>query len=86
MLGRIAAALFAAVLLIGSAAAQSPSVSLEGKVKQPQHFTLDALKKLPAQHADVTFQTDRGPVTASFTGVLQLGHARISSSSGSTAI
>jgi DMSO/TMAO reductase YedYZ molybdopterin-dependent catalytic subunit len=69
MLARIAAAIAAAVLLAG-AAAQSPSLMLDGKVKQPKHFALDDLKKLPAQHADVTYQTDRGPMTASFTGVL----------------
>jgi hypothetical protein len=65
-----AAALVAAMLLAGPAVAQSPSFSLEGKVKTPKHFSLDDLKKLPAQHADVTYQTDRGPMTASFTGVL----------------
>src|SRR5580692_9927962 len=70
MLTRVAAAVVAAILLAGSAAAQSPSLTLDGKVKQPQHFALDDLKKLPAQHADVTYQTDRGPVTAKFTGVL----------------
>jgi DMSO/TMAO reductase YedYZ molybdopterin-dependent catalytic subunit len=70
MLVRVAAAVVAAVLLAGAAAAQSPSLTLDGKVKQPQHFALDDLKKLPAQHADVTYQTDRGPMTANFTGVL----------------
>ena len=70
MLIRVAAALVVAVLLAGSAAAQSPTLTLDGKVKHAQHFVLDDLKKLPAQHADVTYQTDRGPVTASFTGVL----------------
>src|SRR5580704_4745144 len=65
-----AAAFVVAVLLAGSAAAQSPSFSLEGKVKTPRHFSLDDLKKLPAQHIDVTYQTDRGPMTASFNGVL----------------
>jgi DMSO/TMAO reductase YedYZ molybdopterin-dependent catalytic subunit len=70
MLARVAAAIVAAALLAGSAAAQSPSLALDGKVKQPQHFTVDDLKKLPVQHTDVTYQTDRGPVTANFTGVL----------------
>ena len=65
-----AASLIFVLLLAGTAAAQSPTVGLEGKVKTPRHFSLDDLKKLPAQHADVSFQTDRGPVTASFTGVL----------------
>jgi DMSO/TMAO reductase YedYZ molybdopterin-dependent catalytic subunit len=70
MLVRVAATVVAAVLLAGSATAQSPSLTLDGRVKQPQHFALDDLKKMPAQHADVTYQTDKGPVTASFTGVL----------------
>ena len=65
-----AATLVFALLLAGAAAAQSPSLGLDGKVKTPWRFSLEDLKKLPAQHADVTFQTDRGPVTASFTGVL----------------
>lgn len=69
-LARVAAAVVAAVLLAGSAAAQSPSLTLDGKVKQAQHFALADLKKLAVQHADVTYQTDRGPVTANFTGVL----------------
>ena len=43
---------------------------LEGKVKQPQRWTLEDLKKMPAEHADVSYQTDRGPARASFTGVL----------------
>jgi DMSO/TMAO reductase YedYZ molybdopterin-dependent catalytic subunit len=65
-----AAALVVAVMLIGPALAQSPGFLLEGKVKTPRHFSLDDLKKLPPQHSDVSFQTDRGPTTASFTGVL----------------
>ena len=69
-LARAAAAVAAAVLLAGPAAAQAPTLTLDGKVKQPRHFALADLKKLLAQHADVTYQTDRGPVTASFTGVL----------------
>ena len=75
MLTRAAAAVAVALLLIASAAAQNaaptqaPVLTLGGKVKNPQHWTLDDLKKMPAQHADVSFQTDKGPVTASFTGV-----------------
>jgi DMSO/TMAO reductase YedYZ molybdopterin-dependent catalytic subunit len=65
---RIAAAIVVALLVAAPAAAQS--LSLDGKVKQPRSFTLDDLKKMPAQSADVSFQTDRGPVSAHFTGVL----------------
>src|ERR1700688_2539113 len=69
MFPRIAAAILAGLLLIAPAAAQSPSLSLEGKVKQPQHWSLDDLKKMQAEHADVSYQTERGPVPASYTGV-----------------
>src|ERR1700676_3890165 len=64
------AAILAGLLLIAPAAAQSPSLSLEGKVTQPQHWSLDDLKKMQAQYADVSYQTEHGPVTASYTGVL----------------
>ena len=72
---RAAPAFAFALLLIAPAAAQNaaptqtPVLTLDGKVKNPQHWTLDDLKKMPAEHADVSFQTDKGPVTASFTGV-----------------
>jgi DMSO/TMAO reductase YedYZ molybdopterin-dependent catalytic subunit len=70
MLRRAGAAIVALLLVVGSVAAQSPVLLLEGKVKQPQHWTLDDLKKMPAEHAKVSYQTDRGVVTANFTGVL----------------
>jgi DMSO/TMAO reductase YedYZ molybdopterin-dependent catalytic subunit len=70
MLLRAGAAIVAAWLLIAPAAAQSPDLSLEGKVKTPQHWTLDDLRKMPAEHADVSFQTERGRTQSSFTGVL----------------
>lgn len=66
---RLSAALVGVVLLIGSAAAQAPNLTLDGKVKQARHWTLGDLHNMPAQHAEVTYQTDRGPVTAGFTGV-----------------
>jgi hypothetical protein len=64
---------FCAILalpLAGSAAASDATVSLTGKVVHPQQFDLAHLQKLPSQHVDVTFQTDRGPQQASYTGVL----------------
>jgi hypothetical protein len=70
MLKRPAASAVALILLMGPVAAQSPVLLLEGKVKQPQRWMLDDLKKMPAEHATVSYQTDRGLVTASFTGVL----------------
>jgi DMSO/TMAO reductase YedYZ molybdopterin-dependent catalytic subunit len=70
MFRTLATALAVALLTAGPAAAQSPTLSFGGKVKQPRQFTLDDLKKMPADSADVGFQTDRGPVAAHFTGVL----------------
>jgi len=70
MLSRLGAALVALSLIVGPAVAQSPELVLQGKVRQPQRLTFEDLKKMPAEHADVSYQTDRGPVIASFTGVL----------------
>jgi DMSO/TMAO reductase YedYZ molybdopterin-dependent catalytic subunit len=70
MLKRVAIAALALFLTVGFAAAQSPALVLDGKVKHPQRWTLDDLKKMPAEHATVSYQTDRGVVSASFTGVL----------------
>ena len=70
MFSRLGAAIVALSLIAGPAAAQSPALVLEGKVRQPQRWTLEDLKKMPAEHADVSYQTDRGAVTASFTGIL----------------
>lgn len=70
MFKRVAIAALALFLTVGFAAAQSPALVLDGKVKQPQRWTLDDLKKMPAEHATLSYQTDRGVVSASFTGVL----------------
>jgi len=70
MLKRAAGSAAALFLLMGPVAAQSPVLLFEGKVKQPQRWILDDLKKMPAEHTTVSYQTDRGVVTASFTGVL----------------
>jgi len=70
MPGRLSAAIVALSLVPGPALAQSPELVLQGKVRQPQRLTFEDLKKMPAEHADVSYQTDRGPVIASFTGVL----------------
>ena len=60
MISRLAAALIAALWLIAPAASQSPNLSLNGKVKQPQYWTLDDLRKMPAQRANVSYLTERG--------------------------
>jgi hypothetical protein len=70
MLRRLCATIVALSLAAGSAAAQSPALLLAGHVKHPQHWTLADLKRLPGEQVTVSYQTDRGVVTASFTGVL----------------
>ena len=60
----------AVFLLVCSAVAQSPTLTLDGKVKQVQRWTLDDLRMMPAEHVQVSYQTEHGPVSASFTGVL----------------
>ena len=70
---RMAATIAVAVLLIVQAVAQSPApgpmLALEGKIKQPQHWTLDDLKKMPSQKVQISYLTERGQVNASYTGV-----------------
>jgi hypothetical protein len=47
MLSRAVGALLLTLVLAAQAAPQAPVLSLEGKVRQPQHWTLDDLKKMP---------------------------------------
>lgn len=44
------------------------SVAVEGKVKHPGKFDLGALRKLPAETEQVSFQSEHGVTPASFTG------------------
>lgn len=69
VLSRVAACVVAVLLLSAQAAPQPVALALGGKVKQPQHWTLDDLRKMPTEHIDVSYLTERGPVKASFTGV-----------------
>jgi DMSO/TMAO reductase YedYZ molybdopterin-dependent catalytic subunit len=50
-------------------ATSGPGLVLDGKVKHPQQFSLDALRKLPAERVEVSFQTGRGIETSTYTGV-----------------
>src|SRR5215469_16151642 len=61
---------FAIMLAAGAACADSKPVAIDGLVKQPQQVTADALRQLPLIERQVTFQSDHGPQTATFTGVL----------------
>jgi hypothetical protein len=53
----------------GPAATPNAVLSLGGSIKHPQRFDAEALRQLPAETVQVSFQTERGPPTASFTGV-----------------
>jgi hypothetical protein len=74
-----ARALIVAILLTGAAgplfaddpprAAVAPAVALDGRLKHPQSLDLEALSRLPAEQLQVSFQTEHGPTTASYTGV-----------------
>ena len=73
----IAAAFATAILLLtppfgGPRAADpaAPAVALTGKVKQARQFDLDQMRALPSREVQVSYQTDRGPQQAKFTGVL----------------
>jgi hypothetical protein len=46
------------------------SVALSGQVAHPTKLTVGQLKKLPPVNVSVSRQTDRGPMTARFTGAL----------------
>lgn len=69
-----AAALLVGILYAGSGIAAGPSdgapsgFSLTGKVKHPQQIGIEALQSLPPERVEVSFQTDRGPAQAGFTG------------------
>ncbi len=44
------------------------SVQLDGKLKHPQTLSLEALRKLPAEQAQVSYQGEKGTTTTSFSG------------------
>ena len=58
----------AVLLLIGSAVAQSPTLTLEGKVKQVQRWTLADLGKMPAEHIEVSYQGEHGAAAPALPG------------------
>jgi DMSO/TMAO reductase YedYZ molybdopterin-dependent catalytic subunit len=44
-------------------------LTLEGKLKHPQWMDLEALHRLPSEQVLISFQSERGATTASYTGV-----------------
>lgn len=78
-MSRLRIALFCAVLFLppagGPAAAadpvaDTPALSLTGKVRHPQQFTLDALRALPSRDVQVSFETEHGDRQERYKGVL----------------
>jgi hypothetical protein len=52
------------------AADPAPSLSLTGKVKQPQQFDLDKLRALASQDMQISFDTEHGRQQTHYIGVL----------------
>jgi DMSO/TMAO reductase YedYZ molybdopterin-dependent catalytic subunit len=65
--GAVAASL---VLSTSIACADSKPITIDGHVKEAQQVTADELRRLPPVERRVTFDTDRGPQSAIYTGVL----------------
>jgi len=53
----------------GPATRAAAALALEGKLKHPQSLDLAALHRLPADQVQVSFESERGTTTASYTGV-----------------
>ncbi len=51
-------------------ATQNASLVFDGNVKNPQRLSEERLRSLPAERAEVSFQTSRGTETSSYAGVL----------------
>lgn len=64
----------ALLLSLGVAAAwaQSETLSVEGHVAHPLQLSLDQVKALPPVTVSVSFQTDHGPQSGTYTGALLL--------------
>ncbi len=61
---------FVLVLAASGVRADSKPVAIDGLVQQPQRVSADTLRRLPSVERQVTFQTDHGTRTATYTGVL----------------
>jgi DMSO/TMAO reductase YedYZ molybdopterin-dependent catalytic subunit len=67
-----AALAVAFALWAAPAAAQSANFSVDGHVAHPGPVTLDQVKALPPVTVSLTFQSDHGPQTGTWTGALLL--------------
>lgn len=52
------------------APAQNNALLIDGKVKHPLRLSVEALRRLPAERVDVSFQASYGTEKSSYTGVL----------------
>ena len=67
-----AALAFVAALWAAPLWARSETLSVEGHVTHPLTLTLEQVKALPPVTVSLTFQSDRGPQTGTYTGALLL--------------
>src|SRR5579872_1339544 len=77
MMKSVSAALILALTLWAApASAQSASLAVDGHVAHPAQMTLDQIKALPPVTVSLTFQSDHGPQTGTWTGALLLDIVR----------
>lgn len=69
-LSTIGAAIAADPSAPNEATTQNDALLIDGKVKHPQRLSVDALRRLPAERVEVSFQTGHGIERSSYTGVL----------------
>ena len=67
-----AALAVALALWAAPALSQSAPLAVDGHVAHPAQLTLDQVKALPPVTVSLTFQTDHGPQTSTWTGALLL--------------
>jgi hypothetical protein len=67
-----AALALALILWVAPAPAQSAGLAVDGHVAHPAQMTLDQVKALPPVTVSLTFQSDHGPQTGTWTGALLL--------------
>lgn len=67
---RTAAAFLATFVVCAPAFAQDAAVAIAGQVQHPQSLTVAELQKLPRTEVQISFDTDKGPESATYTGAL----------------
>src|SRR5579871_1208149 len=71
-------ALLAAAFVLSAAPsrAQAAELTIDGRVAHPGSLTLKQIKALPPVTVSLTFQTDHGPTSGTWTGALLLDVVR----------